>query len=131
MEAATSFASPQMDWDAPDPITAFARFKQKCQLMFTSARKDTNDKEKASYILLWSAEKGLDIFNSWTFTKEEDKKKPAEIFERFENQLEPKTSHRIHRYILQGMQQEQCEPVDDFISRLKKSSNKMSISRQC
>ena len=28
-----------MDWDAPDPITAFARFKQKCQLMFSSALK--------------------------------------------------------------------------------------------
>ena len=75
MAAATSFASLQMDWDAPDPITAFARFKQKCQLMFSSALKDTNDEEKVSYILLWSGEKGLDIFNSWTFTKEEDKKK--------------------------------------------------------
>ena len=87
MAAATSFASPQMDWDAPDPITAFTRFKQKCQLMFSSVLKDTNDEEKVSYILLWSGEKGLDIFNSWTFTKEEDKRKPANIFERFENQL--------------------------------------------
>ena len=33
--------------------------------------------------------------------------------------MEPKTSHRIHRYTLQGMRQEQGEPVDDFISRLK------------
>ena len=108
-----------MDWDAPDPITAFASFKQKCQLMFSSALQDTNDEEKVSYILLWSGEKGLDIFNSWTFTKEEDKKNPANIFKWFENQLKPKMSHRIHRYTLQGMRQEQCEPVDDFISRLK------------
>ena len=89
MAAATPFASPQMDWNAPDPITAFARFKQKCQLMFSSVLKDTNDEEKVSYILLWSGEKGLDIFNRWTFTKEEDKRNPANIFERFENQLEP------------------------------------------
>ena len=54
---------------------------------------DTDDKEKESYILLWSGGKGLDIYNSWTFTKEEDTKKPDIIFERFENQLEPKTSH--------------------------------------
>ena len=33
--------------------------------------------------------------------------------------MEPKTSYRIHRYTLQGMRQEQCEPVDDFISILK------------
>ena len=113
-----------MDWDALDPITAFARFKQKCHLMFSSALKDTNDEGKGSDILLWSGEKGLDIFNSWTFTKEEDKKKPANIFEQFENQLEPKTSDRIHRYTLQGMRQEQCEPVDDFISRLKNVATK-------
>ena len=93
MAAATSFASPQMDWDAPDPLTGFARFKQECQLMFSSVLKDTDDEEKVSYILLWSGEKGLDIYNSWTFTKEKDKKKPAIIFEQFENQLEPKTSH--------------------------------------
>ena len=119
MATATSFASPQMNWDAPDPTTAFARFKQKCQLMFSSVLKDADDEEKVSYILLWSGEKGLDIYNSWTFTKQEERKKPAIIFERFENQLEPKTSHRILRYTLQGMQQEQSEQVDDFISRLK------------
>ena len=33
--------------------------------------------------------------------------------------MEPKTSHRIHRYTLQGMRQEQSEQVGDFISRLK------------
>ena len=119
MAASASFTSPQMNWDAPDPVTAFGKFKQKCQLMFKSVLKDTDDEEKVSYILLWSGEKGLDMYNSWTFTKEDDRKKPAVIFEKFENQLEPKTSHRIHRYTLQGMRQEPDEPVDDFISRLK------------
>ena len=61
--------------------------------MFSSVLKDADDEEKVSYILLWSGEKGLDIYNSWTFTKKEDRKKPAIIFERFENQLEPKMSH--------------------------------------
>ena len=119
MAIATSVASPYMNWDAPDLIIAFARFKQKCQLMFSSVLKDADDQEKVSYILLWSGEKGLDIYNSWTFTKEEDRKKPGVVLKRFENQLEPKISHLIHRYTLQGMRQEQGEPVDDFISRLK------------
>ena len=118
MATATSFASPQMNWDAPDPITAFARFKQKCQLMFSSVLKDADDEEKVSYILLWSGEKGLHIYNSWTFTKEEERKKRAIIFERFENQLEPKTNHRIHRYTLQGMRQEQSEVEDRVLYQL-------------
>ena len=119
MTAATTFAPLQMDWDAPDPITAFARFKQKCQLMFSIVLKDSDDEEKVSYILLWSGKKGLDIYNTWAFTKKEDRKKPDIIFERLENQLEPKTSHRIHRYTLQGIGQIQGEPVDDSILRLK------------
>ena len=64
MATATSFASPQMNWDAPDPITAFARFKQKCQLMFSSVLKDADDEEKVSYILLWLGENGLDIYTT-------------------------------------------------------------------
>ena len=55
--------------------------------MFKSVLNDTDDEEKVSYILLWSGEKGLDMYNSWTFTKEDDKKKADVIFEKFENQL--------------------------------------------
>ena len=38
--------------------------------------------------------------------------------------------HRIHRYTLQGMRQEQCEPVDDFISRLKNLAAKCQVLDQ-
>ena len=106
MAALAPFTSPQMNWDAPDPVNAFGKFEQKCQLMFKSVLEDTDDEEKVSYILLWSGEKGLDMYNSWAFEKEDDRKKPAVIFEKFENQLEPKTSHCIHRCTLQGMRQE-------------------------
>ena len=34
--------------------------------MFPSVLKDADDKEKVSYILLWSGEKGQDLYNSWT-----------------------------------------------------------------
>ena len=125
MAAFASFTSPQMNWDTPDPVTVFGKFKQKCQLMFKSVFKDNDDEEKVSYILLWSGEKGFHMYNSWTFAKEDNKKKPAVIFENFENQVVPKTSDRI-----QGMQQEPGEPVDDFISRIKNLSSKMSIPRQ-
>ena len=76
-------------------------------------------RRESYYVLLWSGEKGLDMYNSWTIEKGDDRKKPAVIFGKFENQLEPKTSHRIHRYTLQGMRQDPHEPVDDFISRIK------------
>ena len=45
-----------------------------------------------SYIPLWSREKGLDLHNNrWTFAKEEDKERSADIFVRLES-FAPKRS---------------------------------------
>ena len=33
--------------------------------------------------------------------------------------LEPRTNHRIHRYTLQGIRQEQGESVDNFVAKIK------------
>ena len=97
--------------------------------MFSSVLKDADDEEKVSYILLWSGEKGLDIYNSWTFIKEEERKKPAIIFERFENQLEPKTSHRIQIHTTRNATRTK-RASGRFYLKIKKPSSKMSISRQ-
>jgi len=107
-----------MNRDAPDPVTAFAKFKQKCQLMFSSILKDADERKSELYFTLvgWRRPRFIQQLD---IHKGEDRKKPAIIFIWFENRLEPKTSHRIHRYTLQETRQEQGEPVDDFISRLK------------
>lgn len=85
--------------------------------MFSSTHKDTNDKEKVSYILLWLGEKGLDIFNSWTFTKEEDKKSLS-IFSNGSIGAEDESSNsQIHT--TRNATRRMRARLDDFISRLK------------
>ena len=85
--------------------------------MFSSTREDTNDKEKVSYILLWLGEKGLDIFNSWTFTKEEDKKSLS-IFSNGSIGAEDESSNsQIHT--TRNATRRMRARLDDFISRLK------------
>lgn len=111
--------APCMDWEAADVVAAFARFKQKCELMFQSVLMKASDGEKASYLLLWTGEKGIEMFNSWTFTNEADKKVPKVLLEKFQQHLEPKTHHRIHRYTFQGLQQSSGESIDDFLTKLK------------
>ncbi|KAK2565473.1 hypothetical protein P5673_010538 [Acropora cervicornis] len=68
MAAATSFASPQMDWDAPDPITAFARFKQKCQLIFSKTlmtkKKGDDDDDEILTISTIQVDAMKDMWNS-------------------------------------------------------------------
>lgn len=54
-----SFTSPQMNWDAPDPVTAFGKFKQKCQLMFKSVHKDTDDERNLATFYSGKEKKGL------------------------------------------------------------------------
>ncbi len=116
-----------MDWETNDSILAFGKFKQKCELMFKSILKDADGEEQVSYILLWVGEQGLDIYNSWSFVDEEGKD-PKKILNRFMEHLEPRTNHRIHRYTLQGMRQEQGESVDNFVAKIKNIGTKCKFS---
>lgn len=50
---------------------------------------------------------GLDMYNSWTFEEEDERKYPANILDKFMGHLEPRTNHRIHTYTLQGIRQGQ------------------------
>ena len=70
------------------------------------------------HILLLSGEEGLKYLNSWTLTDTE-KNDPDHIWKRFEQQIEPKHNFRVARLFLQSYRQQDCESVDDFITRLK------------
>ena len=119
MAFSSAVSAPQMDWEAPDIVATFSRFKQKCELMFCSVLKSANDEERASYLLLWVGEQGLDKYNSWTFEEEEDRKKPDKLLSRFQKHLEPRSNHRIYRYKLQDMRQNVDEAADDFVTKMK------------
>ena len=113
MVAATSFASLQMNWDAPDIIWVFGRFKQKCQLMFTSVLKDAGDEEKLATFYSGQEKK------AWTFTTaghlQNKIRKNLQLFSRSSRI----NWNRSHRYKLQEMRQEPGEPINNFISRIK------------
>ena len=128
MAFSTPLSAPQMDWETNDSIMAFGKFRQKCELMFKSILKDASGEEQVSYILLWAGEKGLDIYNSWTFVDEKDREDPTKILDRFTEHLEPRTNHRIHRYTLQGMRQDKGESVDNFITKIKNIGVKCKFS---
>ncbi|CAI9729108.1 Hypothetical predicted protein [Octopus vulgaris] len=104
---------PTMNWDSDDIVEAFKKFKQKTQLAFKSFLKGTTAEEKVSYILLWTGEKGLDLFNSWDMS-ESDCNNPDTLLEKFERHLEPRSNHRIHRYELQGLKQDPQETIDNL-----------------
>ena len=127
MAAASAAAAmnlhPAMNWDADDVVEAFKKFKQKSQLAFKSFLKGSTTEEQVSYILLWSGERGLDLYNSWDMP-EPDCNDPIKVLEKFETHLEPKSNHRIRRYEFQSLRQEPQETVDNFLARLKNVASK-------
>ena len=114
---------PRMDWNDTDLPTAFKTFKQYCQLIFSGPLNKKNEKEKATYILLWISEEGLKLFNSFELS-EVDKAKPDTIFDSFTTYLEPKLNFRIARFQLQGFKQTKDESVDAFMTRCNLQAQK-------
>ena len=85
---------PHMDLNDTNLPTPFQTFKQYCQLIFNGPLNKKEEKEKATYILLWIGEEGLKLFNSFKLSAEE-KAKTDTIFDKFTTYLEPKLNVRI------------------------------------
>ena len=65
------FEVPKIDWtQGPDLVQRFRRFKQKCELLFEGPLKPRTDEQKCKYLLLWTGDYGLDLFNTWNFREE-------------------------------------------------------------
>ena len=62
--------------------------------MFKSILKEIAKEEQVNYLLLWVGEQGRDMYNSWAFEGEDERKDPAKILDRFMEHLDPRTNHR-------------------------------------
>ena len=113
-----------MNWNATNLPDELAQFKQYCNLIFEGRFSKRTDKEKTSYILLWIGKTGVDTYNSWTWTNDEEKSKPLKIWERYELHIAPKTNSRLARYQLQQFRQKSEETLDDFMARCRNQANK-------
>jgi hypothetical protein len=115
---ATGFTPPTMNWNASDIPDEFNSFKQYCNLVFDGPFLKKTEKEKASYILLWIGQQGVDIYNSFVWENEQDKVKPKAIWEKYGKHLAPVSNYRLARFQLQQVRKEPNENIDDFMTRL-------------
>ena len=56
---------PKMQWIGDNLRENWRCFKQHAELMFSGLLKSRSEAEKCSYLLIWSGQKGRDIFNTW------------------------------------------------------------------
>lgn len=107
----------------------YKSFRQYCELIFRGPLADKTDPQKATYILLWLGQTGLEIFNSFNMSGD-DQKKPAKNFDRLEKYTEPKSNFRIARYSLQHMKQDHNEPADSYMARLQNQALKCKFTNE-
>ena len=79
MAEMTGITPPSMNLSSSDLPTAFRKFKQYCELIFTSPLAGKTNTQKVTYILLWVGQEGLKMYNTLDLS-EEDKKKPKVIW---------------------------------------------------
>ena len=87
--AQSGVETPKMEWSGENLRENWRRFKQHAELMFTGLLKTRTEAEKCSYFLIWSGQKGRDIFNTWRDISEENKVKLQTYYDRFEQHVNP------------------------------------------
>ena len=89
------FEVPKIDWtQGPDLVQRFRRFKQKCELLFEGPLKPRTDEQKCKYLLLWTGDYGLDLFNTWNLS-EEQQKHLHEYWTRLEEHVKPQSNYIV------------------------------------
>ena len=118
---------PSLEWSATDLPTAFKNFQSYCEFVFKGPLASKKPEEKATYLLLWLGQEGINIFQTWNLSAE-DQKDPAKIFERYKKHFEPKTNYRLSRFQLQKMGQIGTENADEFMTRCRIQADKCKFS---
>ena len=112
------FELPKIDWTpGPDLAQRLKRFKQKCELLFDGPLKPRTDEQKCKYLLLWTGDHGLDLYNTWNLS-EEQQKSLEEYWKRLEEHVKPQSNYILNRFYLRSLKQNN-RPLDEFLTEAK------------
>ena len=71
-----------MDWESPgDLYKRFKLLKQKCEFIFDGPLEKVPEGRKVPFLLLWIGDKGLKIYNTATWSNDDDILKLLPIFD--------------------------------------------------
>ena len=123
----SGFATPSLNWETPDIPNAFRSFRQYCNLIFEGPYSAKSEREKVTFLLLWTGRHGIDLYNSWTWNSPEDKHKLDAVW-KFSDHIEPKVNAYLARFQLSQLKQHSDEAVDDFIARCRVAAAKCKFA---
>lgn len=116
---ADKFIAPSMDWVSPgDMHKRFKLFKQKCELIFDGPFEEVNEAKKVRHLLLWIGDKGLEIYNTATFSSEADKLKIIPVMNVLEAYTKPQSNQILARYQLRCLKQGDMA-IEEFVTKAR------------
>ena len=114
MEKLNGGNNPFMDWESNDLPGSFKKFKEHAQFMFSGPLEKKSEESKCSYVMLWTGEKGRNIFSTWTLSDAE-KKLLKTYWDKFEEYCKPQSNVIYNRYKFKSITQKDGEPFEQFV----------------
>ena len=113
------FELPKIDGiPCPNLAQRLKRFKQKCELLFDGPLKPRSDEQKCKYSFLWTGDYGLDLYNTWNLS-EEQQKSLEKYWKRLEEHVKPQSNYILnHFYYLRSLKQNN-RPLEEFLTEAK------------
>ena len=110
--------TPCMDWQATYLEVAWKSFKSHVEFVFSGPLKGKSEEEKCSYFMIWTGEKGRNMFQTWNHDVIE-KKLLDSYYTKFEAYVKPRSNEIYNRYKFQTKCQEEGETFEQFATHLQ------------
>ncbi|OWF39131.1 hypothetical protein KP79_PYT25202 [Mizuhopecten yessoensis] len=111
-------STPMMDWHSQDMEFSWKSFRQHVDCMFSGPLLVKTEPEKCAYLMIWSGEKGRNMFTTWNLT-EDQKKELKYYYERFEQYVKQRSNVIYNRYKFPSKTQGENETFEQFTTQLQ------------
>ena len=113
---------PKINWDSgPELYNKYRKWKQIVQTIFDGPLNETSEEIKCKYLLIWSGDFGLDLYNSWGFSETESKKL-VNYWKKFEEYVNPQANFLIARHKLRLLEQKD-KSLEEFLTEIRLTVN--------
>lgn len=85
-----------MDWTAPGDLHKTFKIVNKNGNWYWKSLADKREDKKTRLLLLWASNKGLEIYKTTTWAKDDDKFKLKPVFEKFKAYTKPQINRNLY-----------------------------------
>ena len=113
------YKTPEMSWTAQDLHHAWRRFCRQTMCILEGPWHGKEEAVKVSYLKMWIGDKGLDVFEGFTFAQPEDAAKLKVVMKKFDEYCAPRKNHIMAALRFSERRQGDNESFESFVTDLR------------